>query len=176
MRSVRLALVGALGPLVLLLGLSLGPAEAAPAAIGDPAPGFRLDSQRQPPGPVDLGTFRGKVVMLNFWASWCVPCRAEMPLLNALYAKERPHGFVLLGISLDADPADAKAALARTTVSFPILFDADNTTAGKYGIVGMPSTALIDRKGRLRWLHSGYKPGDETEYRRQIQRLLVEPG
>ncbi len=155
----------------LSLYLALLPAAAAPPPIDGPAPPFQLE-QNSSSALVDLSRLRGHVVMLSFWASWCVPCRAEMPLLDRLYRKERHRGLTLLGIALDAQVADTKAFLLRTPVSFPILFDPESRISGLYGVIGMPSAALIDRQGRLRWVHSGYQPGDESEYQRQIERLL----
>ena len=164
-------------PASFALGLSLvlAPAVASPPAIGRPAPPFQLE-QNGSSARVDLSRLHGHVVMLSFWASWCVPCRAEMPLLDRLYRKQRHRGLMLLGIALDPQSADAKVFLQKTPVSFPVLFDPDSHVSGLYGVLGMPSAALIDRQGRLRWAHSGYQPGDENEYLRQIEQLLNETG
>lgn len=149
-------------------------AIAAGADDGDakPAPGFTLTdaSGRQ----VSLADFKGQVVLVNFWASWCGPCRKEMPLLEQLYKRYQPLGFTLLGVNVDEDSRDAKAFLAETPVSFPILFDSANDVSQLYDVSAMPSTVLIDRQGRLRFLHLGYQPGYENTYQDQIRQLIRE--
>ena len=100
--------------------------------------------------------------MINFWASWCGPCRQEMPLLDEMYKKYKPMGFTMVGINVETEKADAENWLEATPVSFPILFDPDNKVSSIYGVSAMPSTVLVDRQGRVRWQHRGYKPGDEA--------------
>jgi thiol-disulfide isomerase/thioredoxin len=137
-----------------------------------PAPKFSLDSLAGK--PVALEQYKGQVVMINFWASWCGPCRQEMPLLEQLYAKYKPMGFTMLGVNVEPDTKLASGFLAKTPVTFPILFDTKSEVSKLYQVAGMPSTAIIDRKGNLRWVHRGYKPGDENEYLNQIRALVRE--
>ena len=115
---------------------------------------------------------RGKVVLLNFWATWCAPCREEMPHLNRLYEKYRAAGFVLLGVNVDDDPANALGVAGTFGVKFPMLLDTDKQVSKLYDLATMPSTVLIDRDGKVRYLHRGYKPGTELEYDQQIRTLL----
>ncbi|HTQ37304.1 MAG TPA: TlpA disulfide reductase family protein [Steroidobacteraceae bacterium] len=148
---------------------------AAPALAGTPsgpAPQFQLQSIAG--APVSLGQFKGQVVMINFWASWCGPCRKEMPILDKLYAKYKPMGFTMIGVNVEPDSKDALQWLKATPVTFPILFDTKSEVSKAYQVTGMPSTVIVDRKGNLRWLHSGYKPGDENEYLDQIRALVRE--
>jgi thiol-disulfide isomerase/thioredoxin len=112
--------------------------------------------------------------MINFWATWCGPCRQEMPLLEQMYKKYRPMGFTLLGVTVEPDPAGAEDWLKETPVSFPILFDRENRVSKLYNVSGMPSSVLIDRKGHVRYLHRGYKPGDENTYLNHIRALVKE--
>ena len=112
--------------------------------------------------------------MLNFWASWCGPCRQEMPLLDQMPKRYSSLGFTLLGVNVEANTQDAERWLAETPVSFPVLFDKDSKVSKLYNVSAMPSTVFIDRKGNLRYLHRGYKPGDESEYLNQIRALLKE--
>jgi len=147
-------------------------AAVAPLATGAPAPAFQLDSSDGK--AVDLGSLRGKVVMINFWASWCGPCREEMPILEKLHAKYKPMGFTMIGVNVEPDSAEAAKWLKATPVTFPILFDTKSEVSKLYAVQSMPSTVIIDRKGNLRWLHRGYKAGDENEYLNQIRALVRE--
>jgi peroxiredoxin len=148
-------------------------AGAVPAAeISGAAPEFTLDSRDG--DRVALADLKGDVVMINFWATWCGPCREEMPHLEALYERYSDLGFTLLGINVEEDSSLSNAFLAETPVSFPILFDPSNSVSARYDVVAMPSTVLIDRAGNMRFIHHGYKPGYENEYQTQIRALLRE--
>jgi thiol-disulfide isomerase/thioredoxin len=155
---------------LLLAALVAVPAMAvAPAG---PAPSFKLDSMAGK--PVSLDQFKGQVVMINFWATWCGPCRTEMPILEKLHAKYKPMGFTMIGVNVEPDSSLAAKWLQTTPVTFPILFDTKSEVSKLYSVAGMPSTVIIDRKGNMRWLHRGYKPGDENEYLNQIRALVRE--
>jgi peroxiredoxin len=150
-------------------------ALALPAASTDgsqPAPSFTLANRAG--GEVSLAALKGKVVMINFWASWCGPCRQEFPALDAIYGKYKPMGFEMVGINVESEKADAEKFLGAMPVSFPILFDPENKVSGSYGVSAMPTTFLVDRQGRLRWQHRAYKPGDEAKYIEQIRAMLRE--
>jgi len=136
------------------------------------APTFSLPSRNG--GTVALADLKGQVVMLNFWASWCGPCRQEMPLLDQMHKKYESLGFKLLGVNVEADTKDAEQWLAKTPVTFPILYDRENKVTQMYSVNAMPSTVFIDRKGNVRYVHRGYKAGDEAEYLNQIRVLLKE--
>jgi thiol-disulfide isomerase/thioredoxin len=150
-------------------------ALAIPATATDgsaPAPAFTLASRAG--GELTLAALKGKVVMINFWASWCGPCRQEFPALDAIYGKYQPMGFEMVGINVESEQADAEKFLGATPVRFPILFDPENKVSGSYGVSAMPTTFLVDRQGRLRWQHRAYKPGDEAKYIEQIRAMLRE--
>jgi peroxiredoxin len=136
------------------------------------APPFTLASRGG--RDVSLAQYRGQVVMINFWASWCGPCRQEMPLLEGIYKKYRGAGFTMLGVNVEPDSKAADEWLKQTPVSFPILYDRDSKVSKLYDVAGMPSTVIIDRSGKLRMLHRGYKPGDENEYLDSIRALIRE--
>jgi peroxiredoxin len=121
-----------------------------------------------------LGEQRGRVVLVNFWATWCGPCRQEMPHLNKLYEKYKSSGFVLLGVNVDDDARQAAGVAGKLGVTFPVLPDADKRVSKQYDLSAMPSTVLIDRDGRVRYLHRGYQNGFETTYEKQIRELLKE--
>ena len=164
-RSFRLVLLGILATLT-----SLNPVVASDGGVQ--APDFTL--QARSGDPISLAALRGQVVMINFWASWCGPCRQEFPILDQIHRKYRPLGFAMLGINVEPETPDAERFLASTPVGFPILFDRNNAVSRKFGVSGMPTTVLVDRKGRIRWLHQAYKPGDENEYISQIRAILKE--
>ncbi len=142
------------------------------AEMNQPAPDFTLKSMTGE--NVKLSELRGNVVMINFWASWCGPCRQEMPLLDDFYKKYNKLGFVLLGVNVEEDSSKAANYLKEVPVSFPILYDNTNKVSKMYDIDAMPSTVLVDRNGNMRFLHRGYKPGDENEYKKLMKKLMRE--
>lgn len=156
---------------LLLLSLAAGAAAAnlTPAA---PAPDFALKSLGG--SNLRLREQRGQVVMVNFWATWCGPCRVEMPHLNRLYEKYRSSGFQLLGVNIDDDPSQAQQLVAKLGLRFPVLLDSDKQVSRLYDLTTMPSTVLIDRDGRVRYVHRGYRNGYEDMYEKQIRELLKE--
>src|SRR6516225_5018963 len=145
---------------------------AVAAAPSGPAPAFTLPSKAG--SEVSLAQYKGQVVMINFWASWCGPCRQEMPLLEDIYKKYNKLGFTLIGVNVEPDSNAANEWLKATPVSFPILYDRDSKVSKLYDVAGMPSTVIIDRSGKLRVLHRGYKAGDENEYLDSIRTLIRE--
>ncbi len=158
----------------LLLTLTLAASALAQAAVTpqSAAPDFTL---KRVDGPnLRLQEQRGQVVLVNFWATWCGPCRQEMPHLNRLYDKYRASGFTLLGVNIDDDPKQAVQTAARLGLRFPVLLDADKAVTRLYDLGSMPATVLIDRDGRVRYLHRGYREGMEEAYERQIRELVKE--
>jgi thiol-disulfide isomerase/thioredoxin len=119
-----------------------------------------------------LQELRGSVVMINFWATWCGPCRQEMPHLNRLYEKYRASGFVLLGVNVDDDARNATEVSTKLGLKFPVLLDTDKKISRLYDLATMPSTVLIDRDGKVRYVHRGYLAGVEADYDKQIRELL----
>ena len=146
--------------------------SASAGELSGVAPDFELASREG--GHVRLSDLDGQVVMVNFWATWCGPCREEMPHLEALYQRYGSLGFTLLGVNVEEDSSGADKFLAETPVSFPILFDPESHVSELYDVVAMPSTVLIDREGNMRYIHHGYKPGYENDYQTQIRALLRE--
>jgi thiol-disulfide isomerase/thioredoxin len=149
-----------------------GAASADAIAPGAAAPAFQLHSSGS--ADLSLSDLKGQVVLINFWASWCGPCRQEMPVLEQLYKKYKGAGFTLLGVNVEPKSADAEGFLKSTPVSFPILFDTDSKVSKLYEVSGMPSTVILDRAGKVRYVHHGYKPGEESEYLDQIRTLVRE--
>ena len=146
---------------------------SADAALGKtPAPDFTLKSNSGK--NIKLSELRGQVVMINFWASWCGPCLQEMPLLEQIYQKYQPLGFTLLGVDVEEDSNEAIKWLKKVKISFPILFDNENSVSDLYNVSAMPTTVIIDRHGKIGYIHLGYRPGVEKIYQEQVRALLKE--
>ncbi len=145
---------------------------ASSGLAGQPAPDFALKSSSGE--NLRLSEYRGNVVMINFWATWCGPCRQEMPLLDDLYNRYQRVGFSLLGVNIDDDSRRAMRMVEELGVSFPVLFDADKEVSKLYQVEAMPVTVLLDREGTVRHVHHGYKPGYEEQYLTEIRSLLRE--
>jgi peroxiredoxin len=170
MARMRIVFLGALlaATSVIFTASSL----ASSGLAGQDAPDFVLKSASG--ANLRLSEHRGNVVMINFWATWCGPCRQEMPLLNDLYARYERVGFSLLGVNIDDDSRRALEMAEDLGVSFPVLFDERKEVSRLYQVEAMPVTVLVDREGKVRHVHLGYKPGYEEKYLAQIRSLLRE--
>jgi len=164
LRAARVLFVAGLGFAAAVCVPAIAPASIAPDFTLRTMDGQNLRLQEQ----------RGRVVLVNFWATWCGPCRQEMPHLNRLHDKYRNAGFVLLGVNIDEDPRVAAEVAARIGVRFPVLFDTDKKVSRLYDMSAMPATVVIDRDGKVRHLHRGYRDGVEKAYEQQIRDLLKE--
>ncbi|MGH1486817.1 MAG: TlpA disulfide reductase family protein [Cellvibrionaceae bacterium] len=151
--------------------------------ISGKMPDFTLESNHDK--NIRLEELRGQVVMMNFWATWCGPCRQEMPALEALYKRYSKAGFTILGINIEnsnnaAKKSEIERFVKEKELSFPILYDNQKqvtTTLEKQFLgknMGMPTTVFLDRSGNARFLHEAYKPGDEAKYKKMIKALLRE--
>lgn len=125
-----------------------------------------------------LADLRGKVVLINVWATWCEPCREEMPELQALHARLSARGFLVLGVSIDAR---REAVTVRNTVSgfgltYPVIHDADNRIGAPYKLVGYPASFLVDRQGVVRWRRDGLIKPNDPDLAAAIEQALAEPG
>ncbi len=159
--------------------LAAAPLAAAPisgalarSAQSGPAPDFTLPVRGG--GSKTLSELRGDVVMLNFWATWCPPCRQEMPLLDQIYQRFQRLGFTLLGVNVEQENRLIDRFLAEVPVSFPILLDTQEEVGALYGVAAMPTTILVDRSGQLRDHFFGYRPGDEQKYQDAVRALVRE--
>jgi peroxiredoxin len=158
--------------LVASLSVTLLPAPLMAAEATGPAADFSLPSRGGK--PVALSALRGQVVLINFWATWCGPCRKEMPLLEQLQKKYASLGFTMLGINVEEDTTQMETFLGDVPVTFPVLLDPANQVSKLYDVAAMPSTVIVDRKGNIRFIHQGYKPGDENRYQDVIRQLIRE--
>jgi thiol-disulfide isomerase/thioredoxin len=146
--------------------------SSAASLVRQPAPDFALrtiDGQN-----LRLSEHLGEVVLINFWATWCGPCRQEMPLLDELYAKYRRAGLVLLSVNIDEQEEPAVEMARTLKVSYPVLFDARKDVSRAYDVGTMPLTVLVDREGVVRYVSEGYKPGYEQRYTEKLRELLNE--
>ncbi len=155
-----------------LLLVSLTTTNLSATAISGEAPNFTLKSNSGK--NIKLSELRGQVVLINFWASWCGPCRQEMPELNKLYSKYKKLGFTILGVNVEEDNTDALKIIRDDKISFPILFDSENKVSRLYNVTGMPTTVLVARDGTMRYLHRAYKPGDINKYKKWVKELIRE--
>lgn len=138
--------------------------------VGQPAPDFALRSMKGP--SVRLSEHLGEVVVINFWATWCGPCRQEMPLLDELFVKYQRAGLVLLSVNIDETPDPAIEMAQTLKVSYPVLFDTRKEVSRAYDVGSMPVTVLVDRAGVVRYVSEGYKPGYEKRYTEKLRELL----
>lgn len=124
-------------------------------------------------GAFDLGRYRGNVVVLDFWASWCKPCRQSIPWLNEMRSRYGARGLVIIGVNVDANRADAERFLESTPIDFDVVFDPQGTLAQRYALKGMPSTFVFDRDGRLVTSHLGFQQA-KTGARETALKLLID--
>lgn len=141
------------------------------AEEGQPAPDFQARSVIGDQ-PVALHALRGKVVLVDFWASWCAPCNAAMPQLEALSKEFPADRFVVVGVNVDAKVEDARRAIERRGVSYPNASDPEGKLPKRFGLETMPTSYLIDRDGVVRVVHRGFRKGDLEKLRGQIRKLL----
>jgi peroxiredoxin len=125
---------------------------------------------------ISLSDYRGKVVLLDFWASWCVPCRKEMPFLVDLFQKNKEKGLAIIGINIDQDAKNRDKFLSALAAKpeFPIVTDPKSKICPLYNLEGMPFTVLIDRKGFIRFRHVGFKDDAPTGLLKEVKILLQE--
>lgn len=135
------------------------------------APGFSLPGVD---GRLDLADYRGQIVYLDFWASWCVPCRKSFPWMNHLQQRYASHGLTVLAINLDDKRENADRFLKKYPARFPVAFDPQGKIAEKYDLKGMPSSFLIDRQGRIVFSHIGFRQQDSDQLENEIIKLLAE--
>jgi peroxiredoxin len=165
----------ALLPLLALVATACTDAASANAVdskvVGNPAPAFTLTSVNTS-GSVSMSSLEGQVVIVDFWGTFCEPCKKSFPKLQELYAKYKGNGLTVVGISED-DEKDGIAAFGGSYgAKFPLVWDETKSVAGKWNPGSMPATFIVDRKGVVRFFHHGYREGDEVEIEQQIKSLL----
>ncbi|MGB5512112.1 MAG: TlpA disulfide reductase family protein [Woeseiaceae bacterium] len=125
-------------------------------------------------GDLDLADYEGRVVVIDFWASWCVPCRRSFPWLNAMQSKYADDGLVIIGVNVDRERADADQFLASFPAAFSIIYDSEADLAKRFGVQAMPSSFVIGRDGVVRERHLGFKTKKQDEYEAALVAALKE--
>jgi cytochrome c biogenesis protein CcmG, thiol:disulfide interchange protein DsbE len=154
-------------PRLLLAALSIIAVVATASAAR--VPDFTFTTDR---GPLKLQDLRGKVVYLDYWASWCGPCRQTFPFMNELHARYRDKDFVVVAVTLDKNVADARRFLAQYPANFIIAYDPDGTTARALGVKGMPTSFIINQSGEIVATHVGFNEAYKSKIEREIKSLL----
>ncbi|HST00626.1 MAG TPA: TlpA disulfide reductase family protein [Usitatibacter sp.] len=160
---------------VVALVFLLAPLAAFAVETGGAVPSVELSRLDDTSARLSLASLRGKVVYVDFWASWCVPCRVSMPALEAFYRERRDQGFVVVGVNKDVSVEDAKRFLGKVAVSFPLVSDAGDAAARGFDVKAMPSGYLLDRKGVVRRVHRGFTGETAAELGKEIDALMKEP-
>lgn len=156
--------------LAALLLLVFAPSALA-VEVGQRAPKFSL-SAVDGSGKVDLSSYKGKVVYLDFWASWCPPCRKAMPEIEKLRKSYSPDEFVVVAVNVDSSLKKAQKVLAKTPVGYVSGSDPQGLLPKRYEVKTMPTSYLLDRNGVVRYVHEGFRRGDEKALRTEIDKLL----
>lgn len=159
----------------ILLGLLVS-VQAAAVEEGQPAPDFTLPGVRDSDSTVQLSELQGKVVYVDFWASWCLPCLRSLPQINGLYQQYRDQGFEVVAITIDDPVEDATEFLDDLDVplAYSVVLDATADVMDQYRVVGMPTSFLIDRNGVIRKVHKGFREGDTELLEQSLIPLLAE--
>ncbi len=143
---------------------ALTPGDAPPA----------IDMPDQTGEKVELAALKGKVVLVDFWASWCRPCKQEMPVLEALHVKYAAQGLVIVGVNIDSSPKKMNKFLKNTPVSFRIVHDRKLVVANRYEPETMPTSYFIGRDGTVQYIHEGFQKGDARALEERVKALLAE--
>jgi peroxiredoxin len=146
--------------------------STAAGLINTVAPDFTLKSLAGE--NLNLTEQRGNITVINFWASWCGPCRTEMPVLQKLQDKYAYLGVQVWGINVEQENQAGRDFISKVNVNFPILFDDKNALSALYQVDAMPTTVIVDRSGQVRSVFRGYKAGYEKKYAKAIKRLIRE--
>jgi len=158
---VLLDIIGVLNIRSLLPGAVSGSQVGAESSeIGSPAPDFVLEDLSG--NPVKLSDLRGRLVVLNFWATWCTPCRTEMPEFQEIYQRNE-QDLVVLGINLEENPGDIQDFVSPLNITYPILLDKEGLVSRQYKVIQLPNTYFIDRQGILRIRHIGFLSSDQFQ-------------
>jgi len=124
--------------------------------------------------PVDISAYKGKVVMVDFWASWCGPCRKSFPWLNEMHRTKSSKGLMIIGVNVDENSQDAQQFLKKNPAVFKLIYDPKGQHASFYDLPGMPTTLIFDRQGKLVHKHAGFKTNKTKEYEQVIDQVLAQ--
>jgi thiol-disulfide isomerase/thioredoxin len=159
----------------LVLGVVLVSFPVLSAYAGDVSEPFMLKTVAGKDQPIQFADYAGKVMLIDFWASWCGPCRQSFPWMNDMQAKYKAQGFEIIAINLDNDTEAANEFLKEVPSSFLLGFDPEGRSAEQMQVEAMPMSYLIDRQGRIRFRLMGFNSDKKAEHEQHIQSLLNEP-
>jgi thiol-disulfide isomerase/thioredoxin len=163
------------GRLSFVVAATLALPSASVAGHPDEAPQAPPIELRGPEGEtVRLSDFKGAVVLIDFWASWCKPCQSSFPMLDKLYRERHHDGLEVLAVNVDEDQQEAQAFLHGRPHEMPVFFDPKGHAPEAFKVEGMPSSYLVDRRGRIRFKHEGYTSAIAAAYAREVDALLSE--
>jgi thiol-disulfide isomerase/thioredoxin len=157
--------------LVIALAVTTVPGAALAARVGQPAPALALPDAKD--APVSLAGLRGKVVYVDFWASWCGPCKRSFPWMNDLAKRYGNDGFAVLAVNVDKKRGDAERFLAQVPASFTIVYDPAGGTPAAWEVKGMPSSFLVDRSGKVALATQGFRDDEKGAVEQRIRELLA---
>ena len=143
--------------------------SAQAVEVGQAAPDFELAGRN---GPVKLSSYQGKLVYLDFWASWCGPCKQSFPWMSEMQSRYGSKGLRVVGVNVDQKTADAQTFLTNNPARFDVAFDASGQVPRSYAIKGMPTSVLIGPDGKVLMVHSGFRDEQQGELERQIKQAL----
>ena len=161
-----------LGSLMLTLSLLMTPTASKSLKIGNKALDFTLTTFTGE--TVRLKDHLGRVILLDFWASWCIPCKEEMPYLNNLQQTYGKRGLLVLAVNVDNQSQNAIKFLQEFDIQLTAVWDQQKKVVSAYDVTAMPTSLFIDQRGWIRLIHSGFKPGDFPGYKKEVERLLNE--
>jgi thiol-disulfide isomerase/thioredoxin len=164
--------VRTIGFIVLAALLTLVPFPADAVRPGEAAPAFTLTSLSGE--AIDLARLRGRVVYVDFWASWCAPCRRSFPWMNTLFERYGGEGLSIVAVNVDKRRADADRFLRDVPASFTVVFDGQGTVPTAYDVKGMPSSYLVDRRGTVTFIEEGFHDERRSDIEARIRALLAQ--
>lgn len=156
----------------LLLASIIAVSQNHALTLGDLAPNFSLPILGEPNQRVSLNQLKGKWVYLDFWASWCVPCKKSLPVFERMYQEHQHQGFQVLAISLDNEVSAAQSFVDTMKLTYPVLLDKAMASSKAYSVIGMPTSFLINPHGAVVWKHQGFQNGDDQRIPQEIARLI----
>lgn len=174
MREMKIKTIKRIGLALFLFSLSLYGTTDSAVAGSPPQTAADFTMKSLSGKNIKLSELRGQVVLVNFWATWCTPCKKELPYFNELYAKFKGVGLEVLAVNIDKVRSKAARMSSALRLSFPVLLDPAGKVSGLYSIRSMPTTYVVARDGTVRHIHWGFGPDEPARYEAEIRKLLKE--